>query len=64
MEFVKNVYYYFNLLTDNDMENETEDFQESMIMIKDLILNETDSLRIINIDDRFDTKLVLFNNND
>ena len=33
-------------------------------MIKDLILNETDSLRIINIDDRFDTKLVLFNNND
>ena len=64
MEFVKNVYYYFNLLTDNDMENETEDFQESMIMIKDLILNETDSLRIINIDDKFDTKLVLFNNND
>ena len=64
MEFVKNVYYYFNLLTDNDMENETEDFQESMDMIKDLILNETDSLRIINIDDRFDTKLVLFNNND
>lgn len=64
MEFVKNVHYYFGLLTDNDMENETEDFQVSMDMIKDLILNETDSLRIINIDDTFQSQLVLFNNND
>jgi hypothetical protein len=64
MEFVRNVYYYFGLLTDNDMENETEDFQVSMDMIKDLILNETDSLRIINIDDTFQSQLVLFNNND
>ena len=64
MEFVKNVYYYFSLLTDNDMENETEDFQESMDMIKDLILNETDSLRIINIDDTFQNQLVLYNEDD
>ena len=64
MENVKSVYYYFNLLTDNDMENETEDFQESMDMIKDLLLNETDSVRFIKIDDKFNTTLVLFNNND
>ena len=64
MENVKSVYYYFGMLSDNDIENETEYYKEAMDLMKDLILKETGVLRYINIDDKFDTKLVLFNNND
>ena len=64
MENVKDVYYYFDVLSDNDIENETELYKEAMELLKDLILNETDSVRFIQIDDKFDTTLVLFNNND
>lgn len=64
MEFVKSVYYYFDLLTDNDIESETDDYKKAMNLMKDLILRETGTLRYINIDDIFETKLVLYNEDD
>ena len=64
MENVKSVYYYFDMLSDNDIENETDNYKEAMDLMKDLILRETGVLRYINIDDIFQSQLVLYNEDD
>ena len=64
MENVKSVYYYFDMLSDNDIENETDNYKEAMDLMKDLILKETGVLRYINIDDTFQSQLVLYNEDD
>lgn len=60
---METVYYYFDVLSDNDIVNETEKYVDNMRLIKDLI-EETGTLRYINIDDTFNTELVLYNEDD
>ena len=60
---MENVYYYFDVLSDNDIVNETEKYADNMRLMKDLF-DETGTLRYINIDDTFQTELVLYNEDD
>ena len=63
MNYTDTVYYYFDLLSDNDIINETECYSNNMMLIKSL-LEDTNTLRYININDEFDTELVLYNEDD
>ena len=63
MNYTDTVYYYFDLLSDNDIVNETEHYIDSMSLVKSL-LEDINTLRYININDIFNTELVLYNDED